>query len=356
MSRFAKFLVISLLITLPSLWVLYLFTDKPHANDFYPLYFAAQRVIAGQTPYGPEATMALGQYWDNPDQQYLQTGIAYPLPLILLVAPLTLLTSQVATWLWTAVGFVLTYICVVNLQRTKSSPQSPVFYPSLNLLLPFTFYPFYRGADLHQATLLWCGLGALLLLGMQRKHTLCVTICVVLLTLKPQAGLLLALYGLYWLWKHDKRGFIYYVPILGGTLLGVSLLLQPDWIGAWIQQLAIYRTVVQPPSLLPVGIVAFVVFWRYDLWVKVVLAQVILFPLSDVYSTLPLLLVWSAFPPPLALLGTGISWLWALVPAPTPAYVVWFIIVMPLLLAALWQTRPQALRRAPQHINLTVSH
>jgi hypothetical protein len=45
-----------------------------------------------------------------------------------------------------------------------------------------------------------------------------------------------------------------YAGVWGGALLALSLLIQPQWIAAWLQQVAVYRSLVQPPTLLPVGL------------------------------------------------------------------------------------------------------
>jgi hypothetical protein len=45
----------------------------------------------------------------------------------------------------------------------------------------------------------------------------------------------------------------------GTLLLGASLMLQPDWIVAWLTQVRSYNAIVEPVSLLPLGLVVIVV-------------------------------------------------------------------------------------------------
>jgi hypothetical protein len=75
-------------------------------------------------------------------------------------------------------------------------------------------------------------------------------------------------------------------------------------------------------------------------WAKVAVCQTVLFPITSLYSTLPLLLAWSAFAPALALAGTGLSWLWVLLALPKSFGMVWLFILLPWMLTALWSARP----------------
>ena len=69
----------------------------------------------------------------------------------------------------------------------------------------------------------------------------------------------------------------------------------------------------------------------------------ILFPLSDLYSGAPLLIAWCAFPPPVALAGAGVSWLWLFLGLPNSLLSFWLTLIAPLALAGIWQAlrRPQ---------------
>ncbi len=74
--------------------------------DFEPLYFAAQRVLAGLSPYGADATNALAAHWPA---KFAAAGVAYPLPIILLVLPLTWLPWTLAMSLWISAGTIMAY-------------------------------------------------------------------------------------------------------------------------------------------------------------------------------------------------------------------------------------------------------
>jgi hypothetical protein len=181
-------------------------------------------------------------------------------------------------------------------------------------------------------------------LSIRRNNGWIAAICIVLLVLKPQNGVIFALYGAYWLFRHHK-GALAFAIASGSLLLGISLAMQPEWIGAWLGQVKLYNSIVHPSTLLPLGIVVLVVCWRFRLewWAKVAIIQVILFPLSDIYSTLPLLLAWCAFPPLFALAGTSLSWLWVFSPVPISLAMVWLLLLLPLLVTIFWESRPKML-------------
>jgi hypothetical protein len=60
-----------------------IFIQTVSTVDFYPLYFGARKLLAGQSPYGQNATDHLLEVWDAP---FADAGIAYPVPLLVLTS------------------------------------------------------------------------------------------------------------------------------------------------------------------------------------------------------------------------------------------------------------------------------
>lgn len=329
-----------LVVLLPALWLVLLFSSTPLATDFYPLHFAARLVLAGQSPYSAQATFQLAQVWDAP---FAQAGIAYPLPFILLVTPLAMLPFPLAALLWTSIGTGLAFAGI----RGYLAWRDLIF-------LPLAFLPFQRAVVLGQATLLWFGIAGLLMIAAERKRSWAVGLCIALLMLKPQNGLCFALAGFWWAWKTDKKA-IFIAAITGGGLASLSFMIQPGWFGAWKEQLAAYQSVVQPPTLMPWGLLLIILCWRLNWWARVAALQVVLFPLSDVYSALPLLVVWAAIGGPLALFGAGLSWLWQLLQLPTTMGVFWSLIMLPLMAAAGWRSWRHRLQN-PSQVRAALTH
>jgi hypothetical protein len=319
--------------------LLYKWQSISPGNDFYSPYVGAQRVLAGLSPYGAQASAALAAVWHDP---FAEAGIAYPLPFLLLVIPFALLSFPVAALLWTALGVALGYASAFVARAEHARQNYPAGYAPLTFILPLAFWPFFRAARLGQASLIWFALAALLILAIQGRRGWFVAVLVALLPLKPQAGILFALYGAWWLYRHHRRGLLL-TSAIGLTLLGASHALQPGWIAAWLAQVAAYNLYVEPPLLLPFVAALWLSFWRVQKpwWVTVAMLQAIIFPMSDLYSTLPLLFVWCLFPAPLALVGVSMSWLALLLPASNSGLAVLLCMVVPPMLAALWVGRPR---------------
>lgn len=310
-------------IILIAFWFALFFTDALRGVDFYPLYFAATRIRDGLSPYGQDATFALMQNWDAP---FASAGIAYPFPFLLLIVPFTFAPFPYAAWMWEFLGGISS---IFVLKLGKAWRHS---FPLL-----FLFLPFYRSISLGQATLIWFGLSALLLHGIYSRRPWLVGIVVVLLLLKPQNGLFFAVAGILWGWAEERQTLWWFLGtalIIGCIAFGI----RPGWLSEWIAQIQLYATIVTPQSLLPAGLLVLAACWRLPWWARVAVAQVVLFPLSDMYSALPLLFCWIAIDGPLALVGAGLSWLWLIGGFPNTVTMLWIFILVPLIVCALLRT------------------
>jgi hypothetical protein len=311
------------LVAICSIWIVLIASNGDLATDFYPLYFAAGRVFAGLSPYGDAATAELAHQWHAP---FAAAGIAYPLPFLVLVLPFGLLPFALAATIWIAIG----------LAGAAASLRLAASWRAL-IALPILFLPLHRSIVLGQATLVWFGLAVLLVLGIKQGWSWVVGGLIALLLLKPQNGLFFAMAGLVWAVRIDRRALIWFVGVESWLVI-VALLLQPGWIAGWLAQVRIYNTIVHPPSLLPWGLVLLVVVWRQPWWSIVAACQVVFFPLSDLYSTLPLLLCWVGIGGRAALLGAGVSWLWSIAGLPNTMPVLWVLIMAPLILVLIWRS------------------
>jgi hypothetical protein len=343
MSWSTKTLLYSLLAPVASGWLLYLLYIPPRGVDFFPPYFGAKQILQGLSPYGAEATQALMGEWVA---EFEAGGNGYPLPLIMLVVPFTVFSFPVATFLWTAIGFVMAYASVLLSRSQSILRHDPSWLQIISLFLPFTFWPLFRAVGASLATLLWFGIIVVMILSIRRGNGWITAICAVLLALKPQNGLIFAIYGLYWLFRNHKRGLALAISF-GLLFLGTTLVMQPGWIQAWVDQVKTYSLIVKPLSLMPLASIFLLVCWRFRMewWAKLAILQVILFPLSDVYSTLPLLLTWCAFSPILAVVGTSLTWLWVLFNWPMSLAMIWLLVLLPLLVVAFWEARPAHFRK-----------
>lgn len=324
--RNKQLLYVTLIVLVFVVWLAFLVAQRPNdglGTDFYPIYYAGQLVRAGEDPYGPAAIAHLVEVWHVP---FAAAGFAYPLPAVVAVMPLLLLPLPLAVVVWTVSGAVGT-AAAIRLQTEWRGL----------LLLPLLFTPLYNAVMMNQATLIWCMLIVLLLLAMRGKTHWLVGLCIVLLPAKPQTGILFALAGLIWIWREQQHRTWWWIAGLGLCIWGTSFLLQPNWIKAWLASVELYSTIVRPPSLLPWGLVLLVVTWRLPWYARLAAAQVVLFPATDLYSSLPLLLTWVGIGGPLALVGSSLSWVWLLAGLPRTLDVLWATILVPLMACAAWR-------------------
>lgn len=314
--------------------------------DFFPLHLGAVLLARGESPYGPAATALLVQLWDAPEP-FPRAGIAYPLPALLPVLPLAPAPFPAAALLWGALSVGL----VIGVARR----QAPA-----GLALALIFWPTFWSLAIGQATLLWTGLilALLLLLGAigagpatpsthapqgQLRPAL-LGLCLVLLPLKPQTGLLFGLAGAWLAWRGERRAWAWALG-WAALLAGASWLIAPTWLGDWLGQLQVYRDAVRPISLWPWGAALLAAGWRLPWWSRLAIVQVFLFPLVrqeygiDPYTMMPLLLVWLGIGGRLALVGAALSWIWpALVVAGMGGVAAELTLFLPLLIAGAWRT------------------
>lgn len=315
-------------------WAALFFLRQPAdgmGTDFYPLYRGARALLAGANPYGPAITAELARTWRAP---YAAAGFAYPLPAVVGALPLLLLPLPLAIAAWLAVGVGGSAAAI----RLREEWRDLLF-------LPLCFMPLHGAAIMKQATLVWFALAVALLFAMRRNRAGLAGFCIALLPAKPQAGILFALAGLIWAWR-ERRAALAWAAGWAIVIWGASFALLPGWISDWAASVARYNSIVYTASLLPLGLILIVVTWRLPWYARVAAAQVVLFPMTDVYSALPLLLTWVGVGGPLALFGAALSWLGVALGMSNTIITFWLDIMLPLAICAWWRLY-QARRARP---------
>lgn len=312
---------ITLIAIIAGLWLALVIIQQPgYGGDFYPLYKAAQAVQAGALPYGEPFTRDLAREWPFP---FAQAGFAYPLPVALLVTPLTVAPLALAGGVWAVVGLAGAWSAVCGRGW-------------LALLLPIAFMPVHRAFVMWQASLIWLALAVALRCALANGLSVLAGACIAILPAKPQAGLVFALAGLAWAARYNLQALVW-AGVFGLAVWGGSLAVWPGWLAGWLDQVRAYSQIVRPAWLLPFGLALPWALWRMPDWSWFALMQVVLFPLSDLYSALPLLLAWAEVGGVLALAGAGVSWLWVLLGLPNSIWVFWGLIMLPLLACGVWR-------------------
>lgn len=334
-SRSIRILHILIVGVVAGLWCTLLILRQPQDGlwtDFYPIYYAGQALRAGLSPYGPEVSDHLRRIWHAP---FAAAGVAYPLPAIVTIWPLLFLPLPLAGLIWTAGGA----LCAAAAISLRSKWQHL-------RLLPFCFMPLWFAVNVRQATLIWFAFIVILIWAMRRSSPILAGLMIALLPGKPQTGLLFALAGILWAWQHERRALLW-AGAFGLPLWGVSFALQPRWIQEWLASVTHYNALVHPVSLLPWGLLLLVATLRLPWYAQLGVAQVVLFPITDVYSTLPLMLTWVGIGGPLSLLGSSISWLEIALGITTSVKALWMTVMIPLGACALWRFYTDQRYRSP---------
>lgn len=306
-----------------------------NAVDFRIVFWSLLEVAQHRTPYGADATTRLMAM--PIDNIFIGTGSGYPLPFYILLLPLAWLPEPLAIAIWTIIGFALLW----PLFRLR---PYPVLYTLLLLLL---YLPLQRGIVAAQPTFLYFGLSVLLVWSIDQKRYWLIGLLIPILILKPQNGALFALYGAIWALWYERRAFLI-AATTGFLLLTISYLWQPSWFWEWLEQLKTYQDVTKMPNLFWYGLPLLVLAWRMPWYVMLSLLQVFLFPLTDLYSFTPLLLVWFVLGGKLALIGAGFSWLWLFLGLPNSVQVALVLLILPLLVAMLWRRFSLQLLSSPR--------
>ncbi|WP_026370824.1 hypothetical protein [Kallotenue papyrolyticum] len=278
-----------------SIWLLRL-TDPigPPGKDLYQVWLGARTLLHGGDPYGPEvrAEMHRAYGW------WGQHGLPYPLPALWLHLPLALLPLTPATWLWKAL--CLATILLFAVWRGAGWWQA---------LVPLLFLPLVRAFQLYQPSLTWLALACVTIITMERRWRAPAGLGLALLPAKPQVGLIIAVLGLLWAWRHDRRLWWWGVGC-SALIWGGSLLLFPDWWREWLVAVRAYRSAYGHlmAGALPWALLLLLPALRLPWWGWDATAQAVLFPAHDTYVLAPLLLAWLALGGAPALIGVLCSW------------------------------------------------
>ncbi len=212
-----------------------------YGTDLFPLYWAAQRLVDGEAIYGPDATAVLAEAWDK-EEPFASSGIAYPLPMVVLVMPLAALPFWVATSVYNGISFLSLLLGLHQLNKA-----AVWFLPTPAMIL---------GLALGQtSTLILAGM-VWLVICLREQRWVWVAILALCVVLKPNMGILLYCWTvIQMIRQRSKIGMAAPLILAGGTLLGALSLLW--WGQPWLQQAQVYNRLVNTDAF-PLWVVALV--------------------------------------------------------------------------------------------------
>ena len=119
---------ISIYSAITVLWlaaVCYRCFPDPQGTDFYPLWIGAQELLHGGDPYGKETAELLRNTWlVKLKGVQVADVIGYPLPVLLLITPLTIFPLEIAVYVWFAL--LLASVAIFALEvggETSGNPR-----------------------------------------------------------------------------------------------------------------------------------------------------------------------------------------------------------------------------------------
>ncbi len=227
--------------------------DMPSSqSDLLPRWIGTRVALRGQDPYSPETLRVIQRayYGDAIDhgKPNRRQAFLYPAPVVVLLAPLTLLSWHAARIAFTAgvipllIGSFWLCIRALNLRLTGG-------HTTAILVLTFFSWPVIWGLRLEQLTLPVAALIFLAWFLLARGRQFVPGILLALTIIKPQMVVPLLLW--LFVWAILRRNWVFIASFAGtlALLLGVTQKLVPGWFSHWLVSLHNYSAVTKtaPP-------------------------------------------------------------------------------------------------------------
>lgn len=226
--------------------------SSPGGNDFLPRWLGTRLYLTNrQDPYSPETTLAIQEkmYGRTAQGGQDQALFAYPFYSMIFFAPFALISDYaLARALWITfqeIAIVATAISAIALSSWKPGRW------------PLAAFLFFALAWFHTAKPLVDGnaailVGALLTLGLfalRRGRDGLAGLLFAFSTIKPQMVVLVVPFILLWSISQKRRTvfWVFFVSLI--ALLGISFILQPNWLAQNIAQALLYQSYSPPATL-----------------------------------------------------------------------------------------------------------
>lgn len=246
----------------------------PGMNDFLSRWEGARSFwIDGVSPYSDTATLNIQtQIYGRPAEADEDFGLfAYPMYTVFYVAPLVGMSYAWASAVWMvvlAVCLVVGLLLLLDMLRWRPHVLMMTALVSFSV---FNYYSF-RGLILGQPSHIVYLFTVMTLWALTKKHDRLAGVALALTTMKPQMGFLLVPFLLFWGLRMRRWSFVGAFALMWGALMAASFALQPDWFGAWIEQVLLYPSYTRDGS--PVWIL-FEFYGGLPVWVGYGVAVVV---------------------------------------------------------------------------------
>ena len=230
----------------------------PGGNDFLARWVGAHYwVVKGINPYDPKVSLASQEMIygrpANPAEGEDVAHFVYPLPAMIFFAPFAPLSYPVARALWmTILEICLPVLALIGIQIAGWKPSRRMLL--IVMIFSLVWYHGFRSVILGQFAVIEALLMTGALLAIQRRQDGVAGILLALTIAKPQMPVLLIIFVLLWAVLSKRWAIVLWTLGSLTALIGISLVLIPNWPLLWLRQMVDYPTYTTNPT--PVSIIA----------------------------------------------------------------------------------------------------
>ena len=230
----------------------------PGGNDFLARWVGAHYwVVKGINPYDPKVSLASQEMIygrpANPAEGEDVAHFVYPLPAMIFFAPFAPLSYPVARALWmTILEICLPVLALIGIQIAGWKPSRRMLL--IVMIFSLVWYHGFRSVILGQFAVIEALLMTGALLAIQRRQDGVAGILLALTIAKPQMPVLLIIFVLLWAVLSKRWAIVLWTLGSLTALIGISLVLIPNWPLLWLRQMIDYPTYTTNPT--PVSIIA----------------------------------------------------------------------------------------------------
>jgi hypothetical protein len=212
-----------------------------HMNDFSGVWSGARAIVLGVDPWDPTKYygFAVDVGTKTPD------ALVYDyMPWVAFaVAPLAMVTLEVAGWIWMILSMSCAALALRGLLRAFV-PARPVTHAAFGLAL-FIAQPAFHAIVLGQWSLLLMSAVAATVLALRAARPLLAAMPSLLFLAKPQLVVFTALGLAYGALREPVfRRYLIFALLLAGAVVTVTwLAAPPDWFPAWLDDIPARRTI-----------------------------------------------------------------------------------------------------------------
>lgn len=276
-GRLILLLLVGLLLVADVVATYQFFTSRyPGANDFASRWAGARAFwVAGVSPYSSEATRQIqmliyGRPIPPEEEQEFDPGpFAYPFYTVFLLFPIAWMPYAWAEAVWLVVLEVCLFAGLLLALRLYDW-RPPRWLLVCTAVWVFFFYPHARALLLGQFAVFVFTTVALALWALKKERDILAGFCLALSTVKPQMLFLLIPLLLWWAVRERRYRFVASSAAWMVVLLGLSWIVEPGWLGAFVSQVARYTSYTAIGS--PIWIIAHITFPSLGVWGEWVLS------------------------------------------------------------------------------------